>query len=280
MPLTLTHRSRLVGFAFALFAAALGAMLFLDVPALGIAYFLYLPIALVALATSTLSGAAAGIVAAEIYVLGELHGRGLPQADVVSTTSSLRLLTYACIGALVGKFAQDQRIFTRRLRTLAERDPLTGLLNTRAHAAALAGRIAAGQPFLLVLADLDGLKALNDRQGHAAGDDALIRFAGALAGAVRRGDSAARIGGDEFAVLVGQAGDREGTALCDRLETIAAGQNLGASFGWAAWPDDAADATSLFDRADRRLYERKAACRDRAAPAAAVRAGVPAESLG
>jgi diguanylate cyclase (GGDEF)-like protein len=278
MPATLRHRSRLVGFALALFGVAFAAMLLLDVPPLGIAYFLYLPIALVALATSPLSGAATGIAAAEIFFLGESLGRHTLGPEVISTTAALRLLTYASIGALIGKFAEDHRLFAARLRMLAERDPLTGLLNARAHEAAVAQRIAGERPFALVLIDMDWLKEVNDSAGHAAGNEALKLLANAVAGAVRRDDTVARIGGDEFAVLLGEAGAREAGVLCERLDEILGSKGLSASFGWAAWPDDAADARALFERADERLYGRKA---ERRAPrAAAAGQPVPAESLG
>jgi diguanylate cyclase (GGDEF)-like protein len=281
MPVTIAHRGRLVGFALLLFGTALAAMLFLEVPSLGIAYFLYLPVALAALATSPLSGAAAGVVAAELYALGEMHGSPTTQA-VLSTTSALRLLTYTSIGALVGKFADDHRVLAARLSTLAERDPLTGLLNSRAHDAALTQRLAAAAPFALLLADVDDLKEVNDRQGHAAGNELLQRFASGVAGAVRRGDTVARIGGDEFAVLVKDAGAREADALCERLRELLAVDGLAASFGWAAWPDDGLEGRALFQRADERLYERKAARRLRSVARRTEEAGrtVPAESLG
>jgi diguanylate cyclase (GGDEF)-like protein len=283
MPLTLFHRGRLVGFALALFGVALMAMALPDVPRLGIAYLLYLPIALVALATSPLSGAAAGVAGAEVFALGELLADGHGHPDLFSTTAGLRLLTYACIGALVGKFAVDQRAFTARLRSLAERDPLTGLLNTRAHEAALAERISAGKPFALLLADLDGLKIVNDAQGHAAGNDTLRRFADTIAGAVRREDTVARIGGDEFGVLVREAGAQEAMLLSERLESLLLEAGMGASFGYAIWPEDAADARTLFERADARLYDRKAARAGNPGTARMldeVSSTVPARSLG
>lgn len=282
MPLTLSHRGRLVGFALALFGVALAAMAFLDVPRLGIAYFLYLPVALAALATSPLSGAAAGVAAGEVFAIGELLAGGRGHPDLFSTTAGLRLLTYASIGALIGKFAEDHRALAARLRSLAERDSLTGLLNIRAHEAALAQRIAAGTPFALLLADLDGLKTLNDAQGHAAGNEALRRFADTIAGAVRRGDTVARIGGDEFAVLVREAGAEEATLLCERLESLLAEAGMGASFGWASWPAEAVTASALFERADNRLYDRKATRgggRDGAQVPGEAGAIVPAGSL-
>jgi diguanylate cyclase (GGDEF)-like protein len=236
-------------------------MLFLEVPSLGIGYFLYLPVALAALATSPLSGAAAGIVAGEIYALGVILSPRLVDDELITTTSGLRLLTYATVGVLIGKFAADQRELASRLRTLADIDPLTGLLNARAYNGALARRLAARTPFSLVLVDLDRLKEINDTLGHAAGNDALSRLATTLAGAVRREDAVARIGGDEFAVLVGGAGAPEVGLMAERLRATVAAAGLSASVGWAAYPEDGTDPRRLFESADRRLYEHKTAQR-------------------
>lgn len=284
MPLTLAHRGRLVGFALFLYGIALGAMLLLeDVPSLGIAYFLYLPIALVALATSPLSGAAAGVIAAEVYAIGEVLGSPVAEPDIVSTTSGVRLLTYTAIGAIVGRFAHEHRSFTFRLKALAERDPLTGVLNARAHEAVLARLLGAGEQFALVLVDVDDLKEVNDLRGHAAGNEHLQRLAAALAGAARRNDTVARIGGDEFAVLVADADPAATSTLCTRIERLLAEAGAPSSLGWAVFPEDATDARTLFQRADERLYARKADRRgDRreTAPLPAGPAWLSAEALG
>jgi GGDEF domain-containing protein len=92
------------------------------------------------------------------------------------------------------------------MRVLADRDPLTKLLNRRAFArhldaAADRGRDS-GQPLSLVYCDLDGFKAVNDTRGHADGDRLLRSFSDALTAAVRQGDSVFRMGGDEFALLL------------------------------------------------------------------------------
>lgn len=91
---------------------------------------------------------------------------------------------------------------------LADRDALTPLLNRRALMRELARSLAAvdryGGPASLVYLDLDGLKAINDRFGHAAGDAALRTVAGTLIGHIRASDAAGRMGGDEFAVILGQ----------------------------------------------------------------------------
>lgn len=103
------------------------------------------------------------------------------------------------------------------LERLVELDPLTGTLNRRGlerlFAMARAEQGRSDRPFALAVIDLDGLKAINDRLGHAAGDRVLKAAAEAMRRSFRATDSVARIGGDEFAVLLSGA---EGAA--DRLE--------------------------------------------------------------
>jgi diguanylate cyclase (GGDEF)-like protein len=258
MPVTPAHRGRVLALAAALAGLALATTAVFDLPASGVGYVLYLPVALVGLVASPFAGAAAGVVASEIYALAAAVGSGPAGDGLLTTTSALRLLTYAAIGAVIGKLATDHRSVTTQLRRLADVDPLTGLLNRRAYDAALARRLVAGAPFALVLVDMDGLKELNDTRGHAAGNEALTRLSRTLAGAVRRDDDVARIGGDEFAVLVGGASSPEVGFLVERLAGTLAAAGVSASLGWAVAPDEGTSASTLFERADERLYEHKA----------------------
>lgn len=92
----------------------------------------------------------------------------------------------------------------QRMAHLASRDPLTSVFNRRAFELALDdwSEEADRRPFGLILLDLDGLKAINDRLGHEVGDHVIVRFAERLLACVRDSDPVYRIGGDEFAVLV------------------------------------------------------------------------------
>ena len=106
----------------------------------------------------------------------------------------------------------------RRLRDRARRDGMTGLLNRDAFweaAAARWRRRASGAAFVML--DLDGLKAVNDALGHAAGDDLIARFGKALRSAARRRDLCGRLGGDEFAVYCPASGRAEADAFVARL---------------------------------------------------------------
>jgi diguanylate cyclase (GGDEF)-like protein len=156
------------------------------------------------------------------------------------------------------------------LRFLADHDPLTRLLNRRAFVTRLEAEVARatryGRSFGLVIADLDHFKQLNDRYGHAAGDEALVAFANVLVESLRKPDDAFRIGGDEFAVLVAEATEEDARRVVSRvealLERLAAGgeqwaADLSASFGCAACPDDAKDPQTLFRLADEALYDAK-----------------------
>ena len=108
------------------------------------------------------------------------------------------------------------------LRVLAERDSLTGLPNTRAFEAAITRRLAAGRPFVLMLADMDALKDFNRDEGFAAGNEALRRLADRLARSFGPDDDVARVGSDEFAILASVQGDDGGARLAARLERMLA----------------------------------------------------------
>jgi diguanylate cyclase (GGDEF)-like protein len=149
--------------------------------------------------------------------------------------------------------------YVAQLRFLADHDPLTRLLNRRAFVERLDGEVARalryGRRFALVVCDLDGFKELNDRFGHPAGDEALQRFARSLEAALRRGDSAFRIGGDEFALLLAEASEADAREVLRRVTLRLDG--LRASFGVASCPDHATDAQSLLRLADGALYAAK-----------------------
>ena len=147
----------------------------------------------------------------------------------------------------------------RELRFLADHDPLTRLLNRRAFVDRLEGEVARalryGRSFGLIVCDLDDFKELNDRLGHPAGDEALQTFARTLHAALRRGDEAFRIGGDEFALLLAEASDDDAREVVRRVTDQLDG--IRASFGVASCPDHARDTQTLFRLADMALYEAK-----------------------
>ena len=144
-------------------------------------------------------------------------------------------------------------------------DGLTGLLNRRAFDDMLSASCARseryGWAFTLVLLDLDGFKGVNDRHGHAAGDAALVTVASELRNRLRAGDAAARVGGDEFALLLPNFSEDAIPELVHRLELAIdeVQPHTGVSFtvGAATAPNDAVDPRMLYRVADQRLYEGK-----------------------
>lgn len=155
-----------------------------------------------------------------------------------------------------------------RMRARAERDGMTGLANRMAFEDRLAA-LCAGQGGLLLLVDLDGFKPVNDTFGHATGDACLTEAARRLAGICRSTDLAARIGGDEFAILLdGDLGLTAAEALAQRIiraigrpmQCGAATIRVGASVGLAAL--FGLGPTEAFARADAALYAAKGAGRN------------------
>jgi diguanylate cyclase (GGDEF)-like protein len=187
--------------------------------------------------------------------------RLVPSADRLQ---ALRIFANDAAGALVsGRHLGELRFF-------ADHDPLTRLLNRRAFVNRLESEVARAvryqRSFGLVITDLDAFKQLNDRYGHAAGDEALVAFANVLAESLRKPDDAFRIGGDEFAVLVSEATEEDTRQVVARVDSLLAelseggepwAADLGACFGCAACPEDANDAKTLFRLADEALYDAK-----------------------
>ncbi|MCW5709797.1 diguanylate cyclase [Shinella yambaruensis] len=155
----------------------------------------------------------------------------------------------------------------------ADTDPLTGLFNRRAAMARLDAemRIAFRDctQLSLALIDLDHFKTINDRFGHARGDEVLRHFAAAGRRQLRGGDTFARVGGEEFLMLMPGAGLREATRAVERLRRHVAQEKnrigLGCAYtmsaGVAEYCGNAAE--DLFERADRALYRAKHLGRDR-----------------
>ncbi len=200
---------------------------------------------------------------------GELLGviRAEDPADrLLPSTQSLQALRVFADQAAT---ALESAARLAELRYLADHDPLTALGNRRAfmrhlqHEAARAARYEGH--FTLALCDVDAFKALNDRHGHPAGDRALCRVARVLEASLRRSDGAFRIGGDEFALILIEAGQAETEEVIGRIQEALAERGdgadppLGVSFG-AVVSRGTDDPESLLRRADDAMY---AAKRDR-----------------
>jgi diguanylate cyclase (GGDEF)-like protein len=153
-----------------------------------------------------------------------------------------------------------------QVRHLAASDPLTGLANYRKLLDVLDTEtertLRTGRPFAVLLLDLDGLKKINDTYGHLVGSRALCRVADILRVHCRAIDTAARYGGDEFAVVLPEAREEEAQRVASRItETLAADQEeppISASVGASVYHGEGERVEKLLKEADQNLYEDKA----------------------
>ncbi|WP_418665828.1 GGDEF domain-containing protein [Allofournierella sp.] len=149
------------------------------------------------------------------------------------------------------------------LQRIVDRDALTGALSRRNVMERMDALIGEGRPFCLAFLDLDGLKRINDSQGHEGGDRYLAGFAGAMAAGLGPDDLFARVGGDEFVALLRerdpQRAARSMQAIRSALEAGQEGAAFRFSYGVAAFcPGEACDAEALLQAADRAMYRDKA----------------------
>jgi diguanylate cyclase (GGDEF)-like protein len=257
MPAASSQRRLLSAIAILCYALVFTTFVLFEAPGLGLGHFFYIPVALLALACGTQIGLLGGTLATALYALAIVMTPRLPTGDVLTFATAIRFVTFTSCGVLVGWFANEHRRHVEQLRDLAERDFLTGILNTRVFDEALARRCASGRPFVLLLGDMDNLKALNDTHGHTTGNTELRRLADALGEAAGPGDELARVGGDEFAVLTSARTTVEASRMCARLESVLAADGAGITFGWSVYPQEGQNALSLYRAADERLYARK-----------------------
>jgi diguanylate cyclase (GGDEF)-like protein len=178
---------------------------------------------------------------------------------------------------------------------LSSRDALTGLANRRQFEMALAREIdrvaRAGEPVLLLVLDIDHFKRVNDTHGHVAGDLVLKAVAEALLQCVRPMDTVARIGGEEFAIILPNCPPAFGPTVAERIRNsierrpvnVAAGQDVtvSVSIGGAFAPQWVRSSAPLWmERADLQLYRAKAQGRNRACFEPAAVSLVSAEERG
>jgi diguanylate cyclase (GGDEF)-like protein len=175
----------------------------------------------------------------------------------------MKVSSYALV--LGGALLDNARLFDQ-VRHLAVSDPLTGLANYSRFLDALElemkRSLRTKRPFAVLLLDLDGLKQVNDRLGHLVGTRAILRLAAAIRSQCRAIDTAARYGGDEFALVLPEtqadSAWHAARRICQRLASDAEPPALTVSVGVAMFPRDGETIETLLARADRALYGMKA----------------------
>jgi len=174
------------------------------------------------------------------------------------------LLVMSYVVVLGGTLLDNAQLFDQVSR-LAASDSLTGLANHRHMIEVLESEIErsrrTGRSFAVLLFDLDGLKKINDKYGHLVGSRAIKRVGDVLSGTCRAIDTPARYGGDEFALVLPESGEREAEQaamrICELLQNDGEEPKLTISMGQAVYPMDGTTIEQLLSAADTALYQMK-----------------------
>lgn len=193
------------------------------------------------------------------------------EEEKILMTRFIGLISIAYDNALLYQQAQEEiserKIVEEKLRYMSMHDSLTGLYN-RTYFAEEMQRIAAGQysSIGIIVADVDGLKKINDTLGHACGDDLIITAAHFLQKSCRNSDVVARIGGDEFVIFLPEVEENIVGEICQRIKdplacylVPATGECLRLSIGWAVSSSQGTDIYEVFKEADANMYRDKLA---------------------
>lgn len=279
--------------AFPALIAVIGWLDYSTGPDFGFSLFYLAPIAACAWYLGRLPGTVLAVIAAAFWLFAELGWKEEPFAFTIAWNAFTRLVIYVAVALLVALARTDRD----RLAALNEKlaaalgaetdvartDRLTGLPNSRRFLEELALEMRSEtRPVCVAFIDLDNFKAVNDTYGHAAGDDFLQRVSVAVVGATRSSDVVARMGGDEFAVLLRRVSPEDaakaGSRIVQQVEKIAAAwpeARAGASVGVAWFPAPPATPDEILKEADAAMYAAKAAGKG----AVRVIFGTPAEAI-
>jgi diguanylate cyclase (GGDEF)-like protein len=229
-------------------------------------------------------GAQYGVLPAQIgSVLGSPELLLLPKLlNIIAGGAVLGLLLHRWLPLAVADWKRSQQR-AANLQTVAAFDPLTGLYNRRQFETTFRAELARCQrymrPLSVLMIDVDFFKNVNDSFGHEVGDRALKAFATTIASVKRDSDIAARIGGEEFAILLPETGKEAAGAFAQRLCELVRGcpldvagrpLRLTVSIGVAQATIRTSGIETLMREADHALYEAKRAGRDRVAIASSA----------
>ena len=200
-------------------------------PKVALNVFYLLPVMLVAWATASTGYGLLAVLATFLVGPFEAYRNGYAfySLPVALWNAGMRTAVFCIVLLLLA----EVRRLVARLREQSLTDELTGVANRRAFTLVAAREIERSRRYAhqlsLAYLDIDGFKAVNDRQGHAVGDRVLIALAGAVRAAARSVDTVARLGGDEFVVLMPETDECAALPLADRLREVcsqAAGAGL------------------------------------------------------
>lgn len=212
------------------------------------------------------------LLAIAIAALGYLLGALTPDIDIRSAEFAVILLSKLApglaIALILGALIEQMQSAVQRISDLAATDHLTGLLNLHAFEDVLqqehrkAERF--GRPYTIVMIDIDNLAQVNELLGHEAGSQVIVSVAAAISRSIRASDVAARLGGDDFVVLLTEADAATGTSIGQRIRnnvyagTVSVANRLiraNASIGIANFPEDHLYPKELMILADQKMQQ-------------------------
>jgi diguanylate cyclase (GGDEF)-like protein len=229
-----------------------------------------------AVVVSERAAVAASVAAGAAYVVAVAIGSPMPIAGGAIAVVAVNLAVIFLVGYVGMALASEHRHAREEVVRRATEDALTGL-RTRGFAfSALERELRrserTGRAFCLLMLDLDDLKGINDRLGHGAGDAALRTVGEVIQARIRRIDTGARFGGDEFVVLLPETDPTGGWVVAEQIRRgvtearrIVDGMpvSVTVSVGVVAYPHDATSVAALLERADEAMYRSKRTGRDR-----------------
>ncbi|MEU7901304.1 GGDEF domain-containing protein [Actinoplanes sp. NPDC049118] len=242
----------MAGYGLSQFVLSAGVIALCGGAASPLAVGLLAPMPLIALSTPPRVGVPLlGLIGGLYLAIGVFGAPANPWYVAVHLGGTIAL---AVVCGSLGAEAGRQR---RRLTELSRLDALTGILNRRGFEERFAAQLAGPHSGVsLLILDLDGFKEVNDRYGHAAGDQLLAWVAATLRAGVQPADVVGRLGGDEFVVLLAAADAPAAAATADRLRAALA-ERTPASIGTATLGAHGGDFDALYAHADAELYARK-----------------------